>query len=151
MRLAEIMSTPVYTIERNLDLESARELMRVHRVRHLVVVEAQTPVGILSDHEMGGALDRFEPAVGTAADRMIRRPVTATPQTTVREAANMLRGHRIGALPIVENGKLCGIVTVTDLLDLLGRGAVAPSPGKRRVTLSKRRPALGARLRAGEV
>jgi acetoin utilization protein AcuB len=46
---------------------------------------------------------------------------TAAPDTTVREAANLLRGRHIGCLPIVEDGRLVGIVTVADLLDLLAR------------------------------
>lgn len=51
---------------------------------------------------------------------MVREVATASPETTIRQAANMLRGRTIGCLPVVEDSKLVGIVTVTDLLDLVG-------------------------------
>ena len=66
--------------------------------------------------------------------------VTAGATTTVREAANLLRGRTIGCLPILEEGKLVGIVTTTDLLELLGKGAMRPSPVGRRPNLRDRGP-----------
>ena len=65
--------------------------------------------------------------------------VTVKPDTTLRRAANLMRGHVIGCLPVVEDGKLRGIITVSDLLDCLGRGAESPSPRGRRATLNRRR------------
>jgi len=44
----------------------------------------------------------------------------ATPQMTERQAANLLRGRSIGCLPVLDDGKLVGIVTITDLLEILG-------------------------------
>ena len=55
------------------------------------------------------------------------RPVSVGPATTLRQAANLMRGHTIGCLLVVEKGKLVGLVTTTDLLDQLGRGATRPT------------------------
>ena len=57
------------------------------------------------------------------ADLMSRRVMTAAPTATVREAANLMRAREIGCLPIVEDLKLVGIVTLIDLAEVLGRGA----------------------------
>ena len=53
--------------------------------------------------------------------------------TTVRRAANLMRGRTIGCLPVVERGRLVGILTVSDLLELLGRGVDRPASPTRRV------------------
>jgi hypothetical protein len=52
--------------------------------------------------------------------------VSATPDTTVRQAANLVRGRTIGCLLVIEHDSVVGLVTTTDLLDQLGRGAVRP-------------------------
>ena len=63
---------------------------------------------------------------------MSEQVVTALPTTSVRQAANLLRARTIGCLPILDDGKLVGIVTLTDLLEMLGRGAqTAPSVSSR--------------------
>jgi CBS domain-containing protein len=60
-------------------------------------------------------------------DVMTAPPVTAAPEATLRQAANLMRGRTIGSLLVVENGRLVGVVTTTDLLNLLGRGATRPT------------------------
>ena len=71
---------------------------------------------------------------------MSRDVVTVEPTTTVRQAANLMRGRYLGCLPVVDGGKLVGMVTTSDLLELLGRGAIAPSPRAERWTLKGRGP-----------
>ena len=62
----------------------------------------------------------------------------------VRQAANLLRGRTIGCLPVLEDGKLVGILTTTDLLEQIGRGSDRPAKGKRWVMKGRgpRRKAL---------
>jgi CBS domain-containing protein len=58
-----------------------------------------------------------------------------------------MRGRTIGSLPVVEKGRLAGIVTVTDLLDLIGRGVERPVEKGKRWTLKHR--GMGTRRRTG--
>jgi CBS domain-containing protein len=60
------------------------------------------------------------------ADLMTRHVVTLTPTDTIRRAANVMRGRTIGCIPVTQGRRLVGIVTVSDLLGLLGRGADRP-------------------------
>jgi acetoin utilization protein AcuB len=120
MRLQEIMTREVSTVGVNAPAEDARELMRRDAVRHLVVLDGRRPIGVISDRDLGSTKGKL------IADLMSAPVVTATPRTTVREAANLLRGRTIGSLPIVEGGKVVGIITVTDLLELIGKGAERP-------------------------
>lgn len=106
----------------------ALRLTREHNVRHLPVVDgAGTLVGILSDRDIRLAM----PSPLTVADAervdflertpvaavMTREVITTTAGEPVEDAAKLIHGHRIGALPVVDaSGRLEGILTETDLL-----------------------------------
>ena len=118
------------------NVASALALMDSLRVRHLPVVDAGTLVGIVSDRDLlarsghgvlGGGGDGAHDAVGEV---MRRDPITAAPDDPIVAAATELSVHRIGCLPVVDAGKLVGIVTETDLLRLLallGASGLAPA------------------------
>jgi acetoin utilization protein AcuB len=130
------MSSPVATIAAGESAERAWHEMQRANTHHLVVLDGREIAGVISSHDLADE----ERRVGTVGERMTTRIVTAEPGTTVRDAANLLRGHIIGCLPIVEGDKLVGIVTLSDLLELLGRGALRPSPRAERKTLPRRGP-----------
>jgi acetoin utilization protein AcuB len=135
MRVKDVMSTNVLTVDLHEPLERARSAMSLRGVHHLVVVDGRSMVGLVTAELVawGEAED-----IARVEDVMLRHVVSGTPDLTIREAANLLRGRTIGALPIFEGKRLVGIVTISDLLDLLGRGAERPVPSSRRGTLRDR-------------
>lgn len=137
MRLQDIMKESVETVGPGDTADAAFERMRRRRIRHLVVMDGSRVAGILSQRDIASA----EARQGRAVVELMSAPaVTAEPRTTVREAANLLRGRTLGCLPVLAKGKLLGIVTTTDLLELLGRGAERPVPRPGRRTLERRGP-----------
>ena len=79
------------------------------------IVKDGVPIGIVTDHDIrahGGSLDKTE-----ASTAMTEVLIMINPSTPVREAARLLRERRLGALPVVEEGKLAGFITPTDILD----------------------------------
>ena len=139
MRVFEIMSTPVYTVAPGESATAAWDLMRFRDARHLVVQDADGyVVGILSASDLGGRAGAPVREGRRVSDLMTERVVVAHPETTVREAANMMRGHAVHCLPVVKEGRLTGVVTVIDLLELLGRGAERPSPIGTRAVMRNR-------------
>jgi len=120
MRLGEIMTRDVKTAAPVESAEDGYRRMRLHRIRHLVVMEGKRVVGIVSERDLGGSRGAGLRTGRTVEELMARDVATASPGTTVRQAANMLRGRTIGCLPVMEAAKLVGIVTVTDLLELVG-------------------------------
>ncbi len=136
MRLREIMRTRVETISPRESAGAALERMRRARIRHLVVQDGGNVVGVVSDRDIVPGSRRFE----TVGDIMRTPAVTCSPRTTVREAANLLRGRTIGCLPVVEEGRVAGIVTTTDLLDLIGTEVERPEPKTRRWVVKRRGP-----------
>lgn len=138
MRLRDIMKTHVETISPNESVQGAANRMRSARIRHLVVQDGRKVVGVISDRDVAN-LGSFR-QIQTVEEVMSASVVTATPDTTLRQAANLLRGRAIGCLPVVEKGKLAGIVTITDLLELVGRGAERPVAKSRRWVMKGRGP-----------
>jgi len=140
MRLAELMSTDVKTASPAESAELAWERMRTHGIHHLAVLDGAKVVGLVSARDLGGARGEALRLGKRVADVMSAGVVVAGPTTTVRQAANLLRGRAIGPLLVVDGGRLRGIVTVSDLLDLLGRGVERPVERGKRWTLKHRGP-----------
>jgi CBS domain-containing protein len=133
------MTTGIVTIGPLETGRAARAEMRRHRIRHLVVVDGEgSVVGILSERDLGrtGAL---------VQELMSADVVSASPATTLRQAANLMRGRTIGCLLVVDNEELLGLVTTTDVLDQLGRGATRPTVRTEPAPL--RRPPGSGRVR----
>ena len=138
MRLQDIMSREVKAVGATATVGEAKSLMKVNGIRHLLVLQRGEVVGIVSDRDLGGrAGSGDERQLGLV---MTQNVITAAPETTVRQAANLLRGRTIGCLPILMDGKAVGIVTTTDLLDLIGRGSERPVQHVDRWTLRDRGP-----------
>jgi acetoin utilization protein AcuB len=137
------MNTDVETVAPTDAVLDAREKTSFRRIHHLVVIDGQRIAGVVSSRDLKGV-----PGDTPIYSVMSRNAVVAAPKTTVREAANLLRGHIIGCLPVVEHGKLVGIVTITDLLDLVGRGFEKPIAAAKRWTLRHRGPRVVKQKRA---
>ncbi|MFN0062494.1 MAG: CBS domain-containing protein [Myxococcaceae bacterium] len=106
----------------------ALDRMKALRIHHLVVKEGKSIVGIVSARDLADDNRAGAKRSGSrVADLMTSHPICVEPNTPVQRAANLLRGRSIGSLPVVEDGRLVGIVTVSDLLELVGRGP-APKP-----------------------
>ncbi len=121
MRLMEIMTTDVKVASPDERAEAAFQRMRNQRIRHLVILDGRRLVGVLSERDLGGARGSVLRTEKTVGDLMSKQAVSASPVTTVRQAANLMRARTVGCLPVMESGRLAGIVTLTDLLELLGR------------------------------
>ena len=125
MRLQDIMSRAVKTVAPSAGVAEAASLMNRNLVHHLVVKDGSRVVGIVSARDLGRRSDAVT-RDRTVADVMTRHVITAKPSTTVKQAANLLRGHIIGCLPVIEDGRVRGVVSTADLLELIGRGSARP-------------------------
>jgi CBS-domain-containing membrane protein len=141
MNVDRIMTRDVVTVTEETKLARMAELMRERKLRHLPVVDdSGRLVGIVSHRDV----QRAEPSpittldVGevnyllakvTAGQLLHADVVTASPGMLVEEAGRLMRDRRVGCLPVVEEGKLVGIVTGVDLVDFfLGRASPCTCP-----------------------
>ena len=140
MRLQDMMTAGVRTIAPTAAAEDAWNTMRLNRIHHLVVTNGKQIVGVLSDRDAGGRRGASVRTTRVVADLMTAPAVIADPTLTVREAANLMRGRSIGCLVVVDSGNAIGIVTVSDLLELVGRGLNRGAVRATRATLNHRTP-----------
>lgn len=116
MLVRERMSQRLVTIQPDASLAEARALLDQHRIRHLPVVLEGSLVGILTDRDVRSAGSAASLERVKVADAMTRNVISVAPETQVQEAARLMLNHRIGALPVLQKGKLVAIITETDLL-----------------------------------
>jgi CBS domain-containing protein len=150
MRIEDIMSKTIWSVAPDARAELAWEQMRKRRVHHLVVMEGARVVGILSERDLGGARGERLRQDRRVSELMTPHVVVAAPETTLKKAANLLRGRVIGCLPVVDGKTLVGIVTTTDLLDLIGRGAERPVAESTRWVMKGRGPRVAGAARANK-
>ena len=114
--------------------------MKEGNFRRLPVLEDEQLVGIVTDRDIRLAAnspvilrerwqDEFLLDHVKVDACMTPDPITVTPDSSVEEAARLMHGRKVGGLPVVQEGKLVGIITETDILnhfiELLGRGRVS--------------------------
>ena len=122
MRVQDIMSKGVVTTTPDTNADVAWNLMRQKGIQHLVVEEGGRLVGVLSARDAGGSRGATARKGRAVADLMTASVVTVPAETTVRQAANIMRGRSIGSLVVIARDRPIGIITVSDLLTLLGHG-----------------------------
>ncbi len=138
------MHSPVLTVEETVTLEAAYAIMLQRNFRHIPVTRDGKLCGIVTDRDIRLATSPFAQggakSVETQVNEVMTHPIiTGDPLDPVEEAARVMRGRKIGALPVLEGGELVGIVTGIDLLDALLRltGVQKPS-GRLEVRLDDR-------------
>lgn len=135
MFVGERMSRPVVTIPPDMPVPDALKLMQRESIRRLPVVEDGKLVGIVSDKDLLNAspsqattlsvweLNYLMGKLGVD-EVMTKDVVTVNEDTPIEEAARIMADNKIGGLPVMQGGKVVGIITETDLfrifLELMG-------------------------------
>jgi len=116
MKVKNWMITEVVTISPEKSVEDALQLMKIHSIRHLPVVEGEKLLGLVTESSLRPYLFN-EKLKMSIKEVMIINPIVIDPETSVDEAARLIYKYKIGGLPVVSQGKLLGIITVTDILE----------------------------------
>jgi len=111
------MATNVVTIKKEASIQEALALMKQGSIRHLPVVDsAKSLIGWVTDADLRGVLIASMLEELSLEDVMVRKPVKTHPEAPIEEAARLLLERKIGGLPVLEGGKLVGVITVVDIL-----------------------------------
>ncbi|MCB2191625.1 MAG: CBS domain-containing protein [Deltaproteobacteria bacterium] len=116
MIVANRMSPNPWTISPLASVAEALELMQAHGVRHLPVVEDGTLVGLVTDIDLRTAYFASLLEELKVRDVMSHDPMVVDSGDTVFQAARLIHQHKLTGLPVVENGRLVGIITLADIL-----------------------------------
>lgn len=130
VRVKDLMTTEVFTLKQSDSLRMARSLMSLARIRHIPIVNDEHQfLGIITHRDiLGATISKFADVDESIQDEIdagipiseIMRYDAATidPEALLRDAAEILLHHKYGCLPVVDNGKLIGILTEADFLKL---------------------------------
>lgn len=125
------MKTNLVTISPDTPVLKAREIMDSKKISHLPVTDGKarllgivtdrdlkeawaSPASTLSVYELTYVLQKLK-----VEAIMTKKVLTASPDMTIERAVSILHAHRIGALPVLQNDKVVGIITSTDLMEVL--------------------------------
>ncbi|MBR5981928.1 MAG: CBS domain-containing protein [Firmicutes bacterium] len=130
MFVKDKMTRDPYTIQVSASINTLIGLMRDKKLRKVPVLDGEKLVGIVTDRD----IERVSPSKATSlsvyeinyllskitvADAMVSEVITCSPDDYIEDAALVMRENRINSLLVMENGKLVGIVTDSDLFDAL--------------------------------
>jgi acetoin utilization protein AcuB len=125
MYVHDIMTTNVVTIPSSTSIADAKRIMEAHRIRRLPVVDKGKLVGMVTERR----LESVSPSKATSLsvwelsyllnktsvkEIMERNVVTVSPDMSAEESLAVAQGHKVGALVVIEEGRVVGIVTTND-------------------------------------
>jgi len=127
MQIRDYMNPSPITVTPETSVADARDLLRQHGIRHLLVVEDERLVGIITDRDIRLVLPSPATSLSvweinyllaklTVEEVMTRSVITIGPDRRIAEAVRLLLEHKIGALPVTAGGRVVGIITETNLL-----------------------------------
>jgi acetoin utilization protein AcuB len=127
MNVKDLMTAGPITTRPETAVLEARQLMIDKRIRHLLIAEGPKLLGIVTDRDI--RLNLPSPATSlsvweinyliarmTVGSVMTKSLVIVSPRQDAKQAAQLMLDHKIGALPVVDEGRLVGIITETDLI-----------------------------------
>jgi CBS domain-containing protein len=140
MRVADVMAGRVVTVGHDATVASAWSILQERKVRHLPVLDADRRlIGMLTEHDLRLVIldrclrDEPDGPGGTLAGLRVNEimtwaVVTVGPAADVREAARLMHDHKLGALPVADEGRVVGMLTASDVI----RAVLGAPEGRRR-------------------
>ncbi len=116
MKVKNWMVRDLITVRPSTKLPEAIEIMHRHSIRHLPVMEGERMVGFVTESNLRQYLLPAAVKEITMEDVMIVDPITVDAEASIDSAAKIIYQHKIGGLPVMEEGALAGIITITDIL-----------------------------------
>jgi CBS domain-containing protein len=125
VKAEDVMTTRVVTITEDQSKQQAARLLSQHRISGLPVVNAnQVVVGVVTEYDVIGKEGK------TVGEIMTRGVISVTPDTELEEVSHLLVHERIKRLPVLDQGKLVGIVSRADLVKVVALRWVCPVCGE---------------------
>ncbi len=142
MRIRDIMSTNVVAVDEKTSIHDARKIMEAHKIRRLPVMKKDKLVGFVTTHMLLEAAPSQATALSihelnyilakmTVKDIMVKDPYTISPDMPPEDALQLGQEMGYGGFPVVENGRLVGMVTESDIVRLMTRVLGVAKKGRR--------------------
>jgi CBS domain-containing protein len=115
--IREIMTSDPYTVEPSATLRDAARAMRDEDIGAVIVVDRGEVTGIVTDRDIAvrAVAEGADPEATKVADVCSSQVTTLTVDQTVEDAIRVVREHNVRRIPVVQDGRPAGIVTIGDL------------------------------------
>ncbi len=115
--VGDFMTRELVTLQEADDLALAEQMLKLGNIRHLPVVRAGKLVGLVTQRDLLRAAVTHTLQRTTAAEVMVRDPISVRPTTSLVQAARVMLEHKFGCLPVCDDaGALLGIITEADFV-----------------------------------
>jgi len=114
----DIMTKDVITVDSSATANNAAKIMEDYQVGSVVITENNTPIGIITDRDFAIKIVAHAYPVFTNVKQVMSSPLIAiSPDESIYMAADLLHTRKIRKLPVIDNDKVIGIVTATDIVN----------------------------------
>jgi CBS domain-containing protein len=120
MTIADVMTKSVISVDASLTINEAAKMMEDAKVGAVIVMENNTPVGIVTDRDFAIKVVAHAYNITTPVKQIMSSPLfSINSDESVRTAADLMHDRGIRKLPVIDNEKIVGIITATDIVNLL--------------------------------
>ena len=118
--IADVMTKSVISVDATLTVNETAKMMEDAKVGAVIITENNTPVGIVTDRDFAIKIAAHAYQITTPIKQIMSSPlVSINSDETVRIAADLMYGRGIRKLPVIDDEKVVGIITSTDIVNLL--------------------------------
>jgi CBS domain-containing protein len=117
MQVSDIMHRDVVTVSAQDTFAHAASVLHEHRISSVVVMDGDRPAGIVTERDLVNVVaDGSDPTSLTVERQTATELATAEPKTDIADAARLMAQRRIRHLPVLDHGRLVGIISIRDLM-----------------------------------
>ena len=120
MTIADVMTKSVISVDASMTVNEAAKMMEDAKVGAIIVIENNTPVGIVTDKDLAVKIVAHAYQITTPVKQVMSSPLfSINSDESVRTAADLMHDRGIRKLPVIDNEKIVGMITATDIVNLL--------------------------------
>ncbi len=120
LTIADVMTKSVISVDASLTVNEAAKMMEDTKVGAVIVMEKNTPIGIVTDRDFAIKVAAHAYQITTPVKQILSSPLfSINSDESVRTAADLMYDRGIRKLPVIDDEKVVGIITATDIVNLL--------------------------------
>lgn len=120
INIGDVMTKSVISVDATLTVNETAKMMEDAKVGAVIVMEDNLPIGIVTDRDFAIKIASHAYQITTPIKKIMSTPLfSINPDETVRTAADLMHDRGIRKLPVIDDGKVIGIITSTDIVNLL--------------------------------
>lgn len=117
--IADVMTKSVISIDATMTINEAAKMMEDAKVGAIIVMENNSPIGIVTDRDFAVKVVAHAYQITSPIKQIMSSPLfSITSDETVRTASDVMHDRKIGKLPVIDNDKVIGIITKSDIVNL---------------------------------